>query len=97
MPKVSYSEADRTRIREALVTEALERMARQGVQHTTVEQVYQAVGISRTFFYTFFPAREDLIVEALYRQQPRILSYARQLMEDPALSWREGVVTFLRS
>ena len=96
MPKVSYSEADRTRIREALVTEALERMARQGVQHTTVEQVYQAVGISRTFFYTFFPAREDLIVEALYRQQPRILSYARQLMEDPALSWREGVVTFLR-
>ena len=50
MPKVAYSEEDRERIRAALVTEALERMARQGIQHTTVEQIYKAVGISRTFF-----------------------------------------------
>ena len=35
MPKVAYSEEDRERIRAALVTEALERMARQGIQHTT--------------------------------------------------------------
>ena len=55
MPKVAYSEEDRERIRAALVTEALERMARQGIQHTTVEQIYKAVGISRTFFYSFFP------------------------------------------
>lgn len=45
MPKVAYSEEDRERIRAALVTEALERMARQGIQHTTVEQIYKAVGI----------------------------------------------------
>lgn len=97
MPKVAYSEEDRERIREALVTAALDLMARQGVQHTTVEQVYKAAGISRTFFYTFFPTKEDLIVEALYRQQPRILSFARQLMADPALSWREGVTRFLHA
>ena len=65
MPKVAYSEEDRERIRAALVTEALERMARQGIQHTTVEQIYKAVGISRTFFYSFFPTKEDLIVETL--------------------------------
>ena len=97
MPKVAYSEEDRERIREALVTAALDLMARQGIQHTTVEQVYKAAGISRTFFYTFFPTKEDLIVEALYRQQPRILSVARQLMADPALSWREGVTRFLHA
>lgn len=96
MPKVAYSEADRTRIREALVKAALELMARQGIQHTTVEQVYRAVGISRTFFYTFFPTKEDLIVETLYLQQPKVLAYARQLMEDPALSWREAVRKFVR-
>ena len=97
MPKVAYSEAERQRIREELMTAALELMARQGIQHTTVEQVYRAAGISRTFFYTFFPSKEDLIVEALYHQQPRVLAFARQCAEDPALSWREGVSAFLRA
>ena len=72
-------------------------MARQGIQHTTVEQIYRAVGISRTFFYTFFSSKEDLIVETLYHQQPKILACARQLMEDPALTWREVVEGFLRT
>ena len=97
MPKVGYSEEERERIREALITTALALMARQGIQHTTVEQIYRAVGISRTFFYTFFSSKEDLIVETLYHQQPRILACARQLMEDPALTWREGVEGFLRT
>ena len=97
MPKVGYSEEERERIREALVTTALALMARQGIQHTTVEQIYKAVGLSRTFFYSFFPTKEDLIVETLYHQQPKILACARQLMEDPALTWREGVEGFLRT
>lgn len=95
MPKVAYSEEDRERIREALVTTALDLMARQGIQHTTVEQVYRAVGISRTFFYTFFPTKEDLIAETLYLQQPKILAFARKLMADPTTSWRECVTRFL--
>lgn len=95
MPKVAYSEEERAHIREALVSAALTLMAKQGIQHTTVEQVYKAVGISRTFFYTFFPTKEDLIVETLYLQQPKILAYAQKLMDDPALSWREGIFQFL--
>lgn len=95
MPKVAYSEEERVEIRSRLITTGLELMSRQGIQHTTVEQIYRAVGISRTFFYAFFPTKEDLIVEALYLQQPRVLAYARSLMEDPALSWREGVRQFL--
>ena len=97
MPKVAYSQEDRARIREALVHTALDLMARQGIQHTTVEQIYSQVGISRTFFYTFFPTKEDLIVETLYLQQPRIVAYARSLMEDRSLSWREAVTTFLHT
>ena len=97
MPKVAYSEEERERIRESLVTTALNLMAKQGIQHTTVEQVYKAVGISRTFFYSFFPTKEDLIVETLYLQQPRILAYAQSLMANPELSWREAVFQFLHS
>ena len=94
---MAYSEEERARIREALVSEALTRMARQGIQHTTVEQVYRAVGISRTFFYTFFPTKEDLVVETFYHQQPKLLAYAEQLMADPALTWREAVAEFFHT
>lgn len=97
MPKVAYSEQEREQIRTALMTTALELMARQGIQHTTVEQIYKAVGISRTFFYTFFPTKEDLVVETLYLQQPKVLDYAKSLMDDPALSWQEGVRRFIHS
>ena len=59
MPRVAYSEKDKERIRTALITVGLELMAKQGIQHTTVEQVYKKVGISRTFFYSFFSTKED--------------------------------------
>lgn len=53
MPRVAYSEEERERIRVALVRVALDLMTKQGIQHTTVEQIYRRVGISRTFFYSF--------------------------------------------
>ncbi len=95
MPRVAYSEEERKRVKEELLAEGLKLMARQGVQHTTVEQIYKKVGISRTFFYSFFSGKEELAVESLYLQQPRILSYARRLTEDPSLSRRGAVEKFL--
>ena len=97
MPRVAYSEAQREQIRSDLVTVGLELMTKQGIQHTTVEQIYQKVGISRSFFYTFFPTKEDLVVEMLYLQQPRILEYARRLLRDPGLDWRQAVTRFLHT
>ena len=95
MPRVAYSEADRERIRAELVAVGLGLMAKQGIQHTTVEQVYKRVGISRTFFYSFFSTKEELVLETLYWQQPKILAYVQKLMADPALSWRDAVKKFL--
>lgn len=97
MPKVAYTEEERERIRIHLITIGLELMAKQGIQHTTVEQVYKRVGISRTFFYSFFPTKEDLIVETLYFQQPKIIQYVHELMNDPSLAWEDAVKKFLYS
>lgn len=97
MPKVAYSDEEREHIKEELIDMGLKLIVKKGVQHTTVEQIYKAVGISRTFFYSFFPTKEDLIVEALYKQQPKVIEYAAKLMSDPNLSWRDGVKQFLRS
>ncbi len=95
MPKVAYSEEERKNIRNSLIEISLELMSKQGIQHTTVEQIYKKAGISRTFFYSFFPTKEDLIVETLYLQQPIIIEYVKKLMDDPNLSWRDGVKKFL--
>ena len=97
MPKVAYSEEDRNHIRTLLITTGLDLMAKQGIQHTTVEQIYKKVGISRTFFYSFFQTKEDLVIETLYWQQPQIIEYAQRLMADPALSWRDAVKQFLHA
>lgn len=89
MPKVAYSEEERKQIRQSLIAAGLDLMSRQGIQHTTVEQIYKKVGISRTFFYSFFPAKEDLIVETLYLQQPKIIQYAQSLtIEEQKLIFR---------
>lgn len=95
MPRVAYSEEDRAHIRQDLIAAGLELMAKNGIQRTTVEQIYKKVGISRTFFYSFFPTKEDLIVETLYLQQPKIIAYVKRLMDDPTLSWQEAVRKFL--
>ena len=95
MPRIAYSDEDRKRIRAELVRVGLELMTKQGIQHTTVEQIYKKVGISRTFFYSFFPTKEDMIVETLYLQQPKIIEFAGRLMSDADLSWREAVKRFL--
>lgn len=95
MPRIAYSEAEREQVREALLTEGLALFAKQGIQHTTVEQIYRAVGISRTFFYSFFPTKEDFVLEVIYFQQPRVIAHARRLMADAALSPREALRRFL--
>ena len=51
MPKVAYSEEDRQRIRSELVKTGLELMSRQGVQHTTVEQIYKKSAFHAHFLF----------------------------------------------
>lgn len=43
MPKVAYSEIDRNKIKEDLIETGLELFSKQGIQHTTVEQIYTRV------------------------------------------------------
>ena len=96
MPRKAYSEQERERIREALLAAALQHIAAHGLKHASVETICAAVGISKTFFYSFFPSKEALVLQALSYQQPKLLAFARTLMSDPKLSWREGLETFLR-
>ena len=97
MARKAYSAQEREQVREALLTTVIQCIVDRGLIHSSIDVLCKRVGISKTFFYTFFPSKEELVLEALRYQQPKLLQYARQLMEDPALSWQEGVRTFLEA
>ena len=97
MARKAYSTQEREQIREALMVTVIQCIVERGLIHSSIETLCQKVGISKTFFYSFFSSKEELVLHALRYQQPRLLDYARQLMADPGLSWREGVETFLKT
>ena len=97
MARKTYTVQEREQIREALMAAMLQCIVDRGLIHSSIETLCGKVGISKTFFYSFFSSKEELVLHALRYQQPRLLDYARQLMEDPALSWRAGVETFLKN
>ncbi len=96
MARKAYSEEEREEIRQALLTTVLQCVVAQGLIHSSIDALCKKVGISKTFFYSFFSSKEDLVLQALRYQQPKLIRYAQSLMDNPKLSWREGVETFLK-
>ena len=95
MARKSYSEQEREQIRDKLLIAMLQCIAERGLIHSSIDVLCGKAGISKTFFYRFFSSKEELVFHALRYQQPKLLSYAQSLMDNAALSWREGVKTFL--
>ena len=97
MARKAYSEQEREQVREALLTTVIQCIVDRGLIHSSIDILCRKVGISKTFFYTFFSSKEELVLQALRYQQPKLLRYAQQLMDDSSLSWRAGVRTFLET
>ena len=95
MARKSYSEQEREQIRDKLLIAVLECIAERGLIHSSIDVLCGKAGISKTFFYRFFSSKEELVLQALRYQQPKLLSYAQSLMDNTDLSWRESVKIFL--
>ena len=96
MPRKAYSDQEREQIRENLLTSVIRSIVERGLVHSSVDRLCEEVGISKTFFYSLFPSKEELVLQALRHQQPQLLRRAQALMDDPALTWRQGAERFLR-
>lgn len=97
MARKAYSDQEREHVKEALMSAAIQCIVDRGLIHSSIDVLCRKVGISKTFFYTFFSSKEELVLQALRYQQPKLLRYARELMDTPGLSWRERVKTFLKN
>ena len=93
----AYSHQEKEHIKEALLTAVLQSLAERGLIHSSIDILCKKVGISKTFFYTLFPSKEELILQALRYQQPKLLNYAQQLMNSPDMDWKDAVSLFLQN
>lgn len=95
MPRVAYSEADKVRIRQQLLEVGLDKFSQKGCRKVRIEDILQEVGISKPFFYTFFPSKEELILSILEYQRERLYRLAQETLADPSRGWEEKLGDFL--
>lgn len=74
MSRKAYSEEERARLRRSMVERATAVVREKGLRDTGIEDVYVPEGISKTFFYTFFPSKPALMTEVLAEQTSSILA-----------------------
>jgi len=104
MPK-AFTEREKTIIRAKLAAKGKELFATYGVKKTNVEELTQAVGISKGAFYLFYESKEALFFELVrqfeadYRQQVlRDLAQTeleprqrfRRMLHGALLRWKEN-------
>lgn len=90
MSRKAYSEEERARIRQDMVDRATAVIREKGLRDTGIEDIYVPEGISKTFFYTFFPSKSALMIEVLGQQFRAILEGLRSNV------WRYGFDNGLR-
>lgn len=79
MPKI-YTDADKADIRVALLKAALHLLAKNGYKRTSIQNVVDEVGVSKSLFYKMFDTKEELVMYALFEQQQAILRLLRKEM-----------------
>jgi AcrR family transcriptional regulator len=86
--------------RERIVVTTADLMHRQGVAATTLDQVVDTCGISKSQLYHYFPDKDALIAEVIAAQANRLLSDQKQLLERLSSmreleKWRDALVAGL--
>ena len=54
MARKAYSDQEREHVKEALMSAAIQCIVDRGLIHSSIDVLCRKVGISKTFFYTFF-------------------------------------------
>ncbi len=95
MPKVYYSKQEKEHVRQKLLESGLSLFSKQGYKATTLAEILQQVGISKPFFYTFYPSKEELVLNIMLYQQEILYKLLEKDMSKKNLSWKERIEKFL--
>ena len=78
----NFSESERERIREQLLSEGRDLFGRYGLQKTTIGDLTDAVGIANSTFYRFFDSKTALYVAVLEREGEQLVPKLLAPLED---------------
>lgn len=77
----AFTEQEKANIREKLLQQAQECLAKYGMRKTSVEQLARGAGISKGAFYSFYKTKEHLYFALLERWQEEMYAIAEQSMQ----------------
>ena len=90
MSRKAYTREERESIRDGMIRRSVRVFAEKGLRNASLEDVYVLEGISKTFFYTFFPSKSSLIAEVFSSQSSEMLDVLRKNV------WDYGAVNGMR-
>ena len=97
MARKSYTEEDRARVRQALLDTGLEMAVDKGLGGLHLAELTRAVGISKPYFYTFFPSLEDFELQLMEEQRCRLLRLLEEELARTEGTWEEHVEAFFQT
>lgn len=90
MSRKAYTSEERESIRASMLHRSATVFAEKGLRNANLEDIYSPEGISKTFFYTFFPSKLSLISETFRMQSSDMLETLRRNV------WDYGAVNGMR-
>lgn len=90
MSRKAYTQEERESIRTSMLRRSAKVFAEKGLRNASLEDIYSPEGISKTFFYTFFPSKTLLIAEMFRMQSSEMLEALRRNV------WDYGAVNGMR-
>lgn len=90
MSRKAYTPEERESIRTSMLRRSARVFAEKGLRNASLEDIYSPEGISKTFFYSFFPSKTSLIEEMFRMQSSEMLEALRRNV------WDYGAVNGMR-
>lgn len=96
MPK-AFSEQERETIRAQMREKGKKLFEKHGLKKTSVDELTEAVGISKGAFYLFFESKEELFLEILEQIEKEIQTSILEFTIKPKANARKNVGDMLKS
>lgn len=96
MPK-AFSEHEKAMIRAQMRGKGKELFEKQGLKKTSVDELTEAVGISKGAFYLFYQSKEELFLEILEQLEQEIQTKILELTIQPTANTKKNVSDLLKA
>lgn len=97
MPIKVYTDKQKEEIKIQLLETGLKMYSKHGVKNVKLMDILKRVGISKPFFYSFYPSLPEFIIAVLEYQWNKIEQFLDRIDKEYTLNWEKRVYKFIHS